>query len=83
MNILHALWLAAVDSMLDPIRRRQVLGRVAETAVPAFLITWSLWQTAAIVFGEFLFYELVLEKVGVVGHYWERGPRDGETFTRP
>lgn len=72
-----------VNVALDPYRRRQALFRIVETVVPAFLITFSIWKTAAIVLGEFVLYEFLLEPVGVAGHYWERGPRDGERFVRP
>lgn len=40
-------------------------------------------SVAVIVIGEFLFYEFILEPFwSWVGPYWERGPRDGTTFTR-
>jgi len=29
---------------------------------------------------EFIYYEYIAEPLGWSGHYWERGPRDGETF---
>ena len=71
------------DAFIDPIRRRQIFGRIAETAVPAFIVTFSIWKTAVIVLGEWLLYEWLLEPLGVAGHYWERGPRDGERFKKP
>ncbi len=80
------------DALLDPVRRRQVLSRVAESALP---VTGALWVagvgsvlsliglTAATIIAEFLLYELVLEPLGWAGPYWERGPRDGATYSRP
>ena len=45
------------------------------------LASWKLYAGAlAAPLAEFLVYEFVLEPLGVAGHYWERGPRDGETF---
>ncbi len=78
------------DALLDPVRRRHVLARVAESALPvagalwiaAVRPGWLLGLTAAVVLAEFLLYELVLEPLGWAGPYWERGPRDGETFLR-
>jgi len=78
-----------VDAWVDPLRRRNVLARIVESVVPAFLVLVFLvgldafWLVLFIVLGEFLLYELVLEPWGLSGHYWERGPRDGEVFTRP
>lgn len=75
------------DVFADPVRRRHVLSRIAETAVPAtplFLLLGAGWWTPAfdvvLVLGELALYEFVLEPAGLTGHYWERGPRDGETF---
>ena len=49
------------------------------------LVLWRrllLLYSVGIVIGEFALYGFVLEPLGLSGHYWERGPRDGETFTR-
>lgn len=76
------------DAFLDPVRRRNVLSRCAETLIPSSLILawplgwWSLPASLGVLLGEFLLYELILEPMKLTGHYWERGPRDGETFTR-
>jgi len=76
------------DAFIDPVRRRNVLSRCAETLIPSCLVLawplgwWSLPASLAVLFGEFILYEFILEPLKLAGHYWERGPRDGETFTR-
>lgn len=78
------------DAWCDPVRRRQSAGRIAESYLPTAAMlgvlgvgwtsfVWGLLVVAA----EFLFFEWLLEPLGIAGAYWERGPRDGETFRRP
>ena len=50
-------------------------------------VAWGLlglWYTyvaaLAAPLGAFLVYEFILEPLGRAGHYWERPPRDGETY---
>lgn len=63
-----------------------MISRCVETLVPCGLVLawpllwWAIPASLAILLGEFLLYEFVLEPLGLTGHYWERGPRDGETF---
>jgi len=82
------------DAFTDPLRRRNILGSVIERALGiwgALLLTilispWWLATVVATVCGIVIMlavYEFVLEPLGWVGHYWERGPRDGETFKNP
>lgn len=78
-----------LDWMRDPIRRWHVGTRIIETVVPAFLVLWWLvvWWMAgllagALMVGEWVLYEFVLEPYCGAGPYFERGPRNGETFTR-
>lgn len=87
------------DAILDPLRRRNVVSRILEgwlggvTAATIVLRVTQVHQTGmgwTILLGalaaplvEFLVYEFLLEPLGWSGHYWERGPRDGEVFTRP
>lgn len=79
-----------IQAFRDPLRRRNLAGRIAETLIPTFLVLWvgvtgewmlSLRWAGGVVLGEFLLYEFLLEPLGWSGHYWERGPRDGESFT--
>lgn len=43
---------------------------------------WETWAMAALApLAEFVVYEFLLEPLGWSGHFWERGPRDGEVFT--
>lgn len=77
------------DWLRDPLRRRNVALRVLETLLPAVLLFWALvpWWAALGLAGlltalEFALYEFILEPYLHAGPYWERGPRDGETFTR-
>ncbi len=47
--------------------------------------TWR-WTTAlpgAVLRAEFAYYEFLAEPLGWTGSCWERGERDGETFTWP
>lgn len=77
------------DAFTDPVRRRHIIGRIAETWVPSAAILslvagwWALALAPAIVIGELAMYEFVLEPLGWTGHYWERSPRDGEVFINP
>lgn len=77
------------DGWMDPLRRRNSLARIAESYLPSLCVLVAVGQgwralgwAAAITFLEFVLYEFVLEPLGWIGPYWERGPRDGETFTR-
>lgn len=78
-----------VDAWVDPVRRRHSASRIVEGYAPAFLVLtilgvrWAWAWAGAIVLGEFLVYEWVLEPLGLAGFYWERGPRDDERFIRP
>jgi hypothetical protein len=56
---------------------------------PLWIVKALAWSVAA-TFGQFALYEFVLEPLGktrnplfTTGRYWERGPREDETFTRP
>lgn len=76
-----------LNSFIDPVRRRHTLARIAESYVPALLVlaavTRSWWAPAyavAVTFGEYALFEYVLERYTSTGNYWERGPRDDETF---
>ena len=78
------------DAFIDPVRRRHVIARIAETYIPATIVLalgdagwWSFAWAVVVVIGELVVYEFVIEPLGWTGYYWERGPRDGETFTRP
>ena len=77
------------DAWLDPVRRRHSLSRIVEGYIPAALVLtilgvrWAFAWAGLVVLGEFLLYEWVLEPLGLAGYYWERGPRDDETFVRP
>ena len=78
-----------MDAWLDPVRRRHSISRILEGYIPAFIILtilgipWALMWAGLIVLGEFLLYEWLLEPLGLTGYYWERGPRDDETFVKP
>src|SRR5687767_10271473 len=80
-----------LDSLLDQVRLRHSIGRVAETVLPAFVVllilAGSFWRAGVgaglIVVGEWALYEWLLEPLGIAGHYWERSARDDETFSRP
>ena len=67
----------------SPKRLRNMAGRLSETLL-ALLVFWLIGPTwyaiIAALLAEFVLYEFVLEPAGLVGHYFERGPRDGETF---
>lgn len=72
----------------DPLRRRNGLSRVGEAlvgggaAVLGFMaLGW--WGLPLAIVAEFAYYEYIAEPNGWSGPYWERGPRDGETFKRP
>lgn len=76
------------DAWRDPIRRRNSISRIVEAlvgggaAILGFL--WLGWLGVLLaVPAEFIYYEYLAEPAGWSGHYWERGPRDGETFKRP
>lgn len=77
------------DALTDPVRRRHILGRIAETWVPCVAILplvagwWALALAPVIVIGELVVYEFVTEPLGWTGPYWERSPRDGEVFINP
>ena len=78
-----------VDAWIDPVRRVHSISRILEGFIPAFIILTILdipntfaWA-GLVVLGEFILYEWVLEPLGLTGYYWERGPRDDETFVRP
>lgn len=79
------------DAWLDPIRRVHSISRIAEGFVPALIVfrlfglSWprAIVWAGAVVLGEFVLYEWVLEPLGLAGYYWERGPRDDEIFVRP
>jgi hypothetical protein len=70
------------DSWVDPVRRKHSISRILETLIPVAIITRSWWMPIVIVVGEWMLYEWILEPIGWSGPYWERGPADGETFTR-
>ena len=78
-----------VDAWLDPVRRRHSITRILESYVPAFIVLsilgvkWTFIWAGLITLGEFLLYEWLFEPLGLTGRYWERGPREDETFTRP
>jgi hypothetical protein len=80
-----------LNSFIDPARRRHTLARIAESFIPATLVLaavtrspWALAYAAAITFGEYALFEFVLERFTTwTGNYWERGPRDDETFQIP
>lgn len=82
------------DAFTDPLRRRNIAFSVVERLVgiwSALLLgilvsPWWLAVVFASICGVIIMlfiYEFVLEPLGLVGHYWERGPRDGETFKNP
>lgn len=77
------------DVLSDSVRRRHVLARLLECGAAAvsagavvFTTGWHGLFLAPIVgaFVDFMVYEYITEPLGWAGHYWERGPRDGETF---
>ena len=79
------------DGWMDPLRRRNSVARIVEgmvggaASITSFVILPFPWALVALgigVLAEFVVYEFVLEPLGWIGPYWERGPRDGETFTR-
>ena len=78
-----------VDAWVDPVRRRHSISRIIEGYTPAYVVliilgvNYAFMWAALIVLGEFLLYEWLLEPFGFTGYYWERGPRDDETFVRP
>ena len=67
----------------SPKRLRNMAGRLSETllALAVFcLVGPTMLGVICALLSEFVLYEFVLEPAGLVGHYFERGPRDGETF---
>lgn len=80
-----------IDAFADPLRRRNTLARIGECCVggltavltAAFAPYGLFLALPAGALAEFLVYEFLLEPLGYAGHYWERGPRDGEEFKRP
>ena len=52
--------------------------------VVTLLVFWLIgptWYAVILaLLAEFVLYEFVLEPAGLVGHYFERGPRAGERF---
>lgn len=86
-------WRDLWNAVRDPIRRRNVCSRIIEglagglavAAIPSavWLTWWPLACAPLAPLVEFLVYEFLLEPAGLSGHYWERGPRDGEVFRWP
>ncbi len=73
----------------DPVRRVHVLSRIVEALVGGGITSGIIagagapFTAPAIllgVLGEFIYYEYLAEPAGWTGHYWERGPADGEEF---
>lgn len=79
------------DALTDPVRLRHSISRLIETVVPACLVLrllgmdpWLAILAAILIhIGEFAIYEYILEPLGVTGRYFERGPREDETFINP
>ena len=83
-----------LNAFIDPQRRKHVVSRVLEGltgttvcyALAYLPFPWNLVAIPAGVVAEYAIYEYVLEPEGrrrhwfTTGHYWERAPRDGETF---
>ncbi|MBI4346906.1 MAG: hypothetical protein HY553_08635 [Elusimicrobia bacterium] len=75
----------AKEAFSDPLRRRNIASRVTEgligaaAAVAGYALLGPIGLFAGVA-AEFLFYEYIAEPQGWSGHYWERGPRDGESF---
>lgn len=71
----------------DPLRRRNLAGRVFEALVGGGAAIGGAWVwgwPAGLLLAplaEFVVYEFLLEPLGWAGHYFERGPREGEAFT--
>ena len=83
-------WKAMLGWLEDPVRRWHMVTRILETAAPAWLALHFFWKrlptwvvVALILLGEFMLYEFLLEPRMGAGPYWERGPRDFETFVVP
>lgn len=87
-----------VDAFTDPTRRLHIgiqVGRALAMGVGGYLLGTLVSPLAvpAVVAADYLGYEFGLEplskgrvkrgKRSLVGPYWETGPQDGETFTRP
>ena len=77
------------DAFTDPVRRRHVLARFLECGAAAVavgvVVKVAGWYGLALgplvgIFVDFMVYEYITEPLGWAGHYWERTPRDGETF---
>jgi hypothetical protein len=71
------------DFIRSPLRIRNFFGRVLESLVGigVFYLLGPSWAAVGWgVLAEFVLYEFVLEPLGFVGPYFERGPRDGEKF---
>jgi len=79
----------------SPKRLRNMVARLSETFVALAVFYWLgprefIMDVGFILhFGfaagvamaaEFMWYEFFLEPSGLAGHYFERGPREGETF---
>lgn len=87
------MWQDIRNALRDPIRRRNVVARIIEglggglaVAGPVSLVVgawWPLLLAPLAPLAEFVIYEFLLEPAGLSGHYWERGPRDGEVFRWP
>lgn len=93
---MKAIWTAVretprrlVDAFTDPVRRRHIAAKALESGagalaagvVVALAGNWAvLAAPGAGVLVDWLVYEWITEPLGWAGHYWERGPRDDETF---
>jgi hypothetical protein len=89
---LHMFWPRTKAAFGDPARRRHVLTRSIEgvcggvAAVCSYRL-FGLAGALAAPIAEYLVYEYAIEPLARLrgfpswaGPYWERGPRDGETF---
>ena len=71
------------DTVRSPLRIRNVLSRLSETGVALAVFAYFGPSFMAVVYAlmaEFVWYEFILEPAGLAGHYFERGPREGEKF---
>ena len=71
----------AVIGVLSAIADWEIDGAWSMIHAVGIYVYWQSWVVALVApFAEFVVYEFLLEPLGVAGHYFERGPRDGETF---
>ena len=71
------------DTVRSPLRIRNVISRFSETGVALAVFAYigpSMAGVAFALLAGFVWYEFILEPAGLAGHYFERGPREGERF---